>query len=119
MVMDAQLDPLIIQPGAGKELRAFGNVLSVLLSGEYTNGTLSVMSEVTPPGGGPPLHVHSHEDEIFLVSEGWISYFETFYACCAEEFARAEGPRQDRIMAIHQEYGIDLLALRVETKKLR
>ena len=33
------------------------------------------MTELTPPGGGPPLHVHSREDEIFLVIEGRLSYF--------------------------------------------
>lgn len=67
--------PLIIQPGAGYDLHAFGNVLSVMLDGEQTNGLLSIMTELTPPGGGPPLHIHSREDEIFLVTEGRISYF--------------------------------------------
>ena len=74
-MMNASPQPLIIQPGAGKELRAFGNVLSVMLSGEQTGGLLAVMIELTPPGGGPPLHVHDREDEIFLVIEGRLSYF--------------------------------------------
>jgi len=73
--MTGQDRPLIVQPGAGPELQAFGNTLSVLLSGEQTNQVLSVMIETTPPGGGPPLHVHSNEDEIFLVIEGRISYY--------------------------------------------
>lgn len=67
--------PIIIQPGAGKDLRAFGNIGSVMLGGEYTGGTLMVMSELTPPGGGPPLHFHRNEDELFFVVEGQISYF--------------------------------------------
>ena len=67
--------PVIIQPGSGEDLHAFGNILTVMLGGEQTGGTISVMSECTPPGGGPPLHVHSREDEIFLVIEGRISYF--------------------------------------------
>jgi quercetin dioxygenase-like cupin family protein len=46
-----------------------------MLGGEQTDEKLVVMSESTPPGGGPPLHVHSNEDEIFLVVEGRISYF--------------------------------------------
>ena len=73
--MERSLDPMIVQPGAGCDLHAFGNTLSVMLAGENTGGMLSVMVESTPPGGGPPLHVHNHEDEIFLVIEGNIQYY--------------------------------------------
>ena len=73
--MQNRAQPLIIQPGTGKDLNAFGNVLSVMLSGEQTGGTISIMSELTPPGAGPPLHRHNREDEIFIVIEGQISYF--------------------------------------------
>jgi quercetin dioxygenase-like cupin family protein len=73
--MSASCKPVIVQPGQGQELRAFGDVLSVLLGGEQTGGKLAVMFDITPPGGGPPLHVHSREDELFLVVEGRISYF--------------------------------------------
>ena len=73
--MTAQSKPIIVQPGQAQKLHAFGNILSVFLGGEQTNGILSVTSELIAPGGGPPLHVHSHEDEIFLVVEGCISYF--------------------------------------------
>jgi len=73
--MHQHLNPLIVQPGAGTDLHAFGNVLTVMLSGSQTGGTLSVMTEQTPPSGGPPYHVHSREDEIFIVIEGRIRYF--------------------------------------------
>lgn len=73
--MGNQSVPIIVQPGEGKDLHAFGNILTVLIGGEQTCGTLAVMSEATPPGGGPPLHVHSAEDELFLVVEGKICYF--------------------------------------------
>ncbi len=150
--MSAQPKPFIAQPGAGEDLQAFGNILTVMLSGEQTAGTISVMSECTPPGGGPPLHVHSREDEIFLVVEGHLSYyaegqwtevgvggavylpkgcvhcyrnmgttpsrhwiitapsgFEKFFASCAQEFSKTGGPSQERIVEIHQDYGIELL----------
>ena len=72
--MKSTLTPTIVQPGTGKDLHAFGNILTVMLGRDQTSNQLSIMSEVTPPGGGPPLHVHHREDEIFLVIEGRISY---------------------------------------------
>lgn len=66
---------IMVQPGSVPELHAYGDVLSVLLSGEQTGNTLTVMFDVTPPGGGPPPHVHHRDDEFFLVVEGRISYF--------------------------------------------
>jgi len=73
--MPSPVQPAIIQPGMGRELRAFGDVLSVVLGGERTDQTLTVMFDTTPPGGGPPPHFHSREDELFLVVEGRISFF--------------------------------------------
>jgi quercetin dioxygenase-like cupin family protein len=72
--MKSTLTPTIVQPGMGKELHAFGDVLTVMLTGSQTGNQLAVMYEETPPGGGPPPHVHSREDEIFLVMDGRISY---------------------------------------------
>ena len=72
--MNTPLNPIIVLASAGKDLHAFGNILTVMLGGDQTGNQLSIMSEVTPPGGGPPLHVHHREDEIFLVAEGRISY---------------------------------------------
>jgi quercetin dioxygenase-like cupin family protein len=73
--MRTQLKPTIVLSGMGKDLHAFGDVLSVMLGGDQTGGTLTVMLDVTPPGGGPPPHVHSREDELFLVAEGRVSFF--------------------------------------------
>lgn len=73
--MNTMTKPLILQPGMGTDLPAFGNVLSIRLRGEQTGNMISIMLETMPPGGGPPLHVHSREDEIFIVAEGQISYY--------------------------------------------
>lgn len=57
-------------PGDGKVLRALGDEVTVLLSGEQTGGAFTMVQVVSPPGGGPPPHCHTHEDEWFLVVEG-------------------------------------------------
>jgi quercetin dioxygenase-like cupin family protein len=69
------MEPVVVQPGQGRDLHAFGEVLSVVLDGEQTRGSLTVMSAMTPPGVGPPPHLHHNEDELFLVVEGTINYF--------------------------------------------
>ena len=45
-----------------------------LAAGEDTNGRDAVWEAVVPPGGGPPPHVHSREEECFYVLEGEITF---------------------------------------------
>ncbi len=73
--METQAQAVIAQPGTTQALHAFGDTLTVLLDGAQTGGKLTVMLDITLPGGGPPLHVHSREGELFQVVEGRISYF--------------------------------------------
>ena len=65
--------PRFVPPGATRALQVY-NVLSETifckLSGEDTNGAYAVLESITPPDGGPPLHVHTREDECFYILEG-------------------------------------------------
>lgn len=45
-------------------------LITIKASGYQTGGTYALMEDVTAPRGGPPLHVHSREDEAFYVIEG-------------------------------------------------
>jgi quercetin dioxygenase-like cupin family protein len=45
-----------------------------LATGQETNGTYAIWEAIVPPGGGPPPHVHSREDEGFYVLEGEITF---------------------------------------------
>lgn len=47
--------------------------VSVLLDGERTDGGLTVMSSVLAAGDASPLHVHSREDEVFLLLSGSVA----------------------------------------------
>jgi quercetin dioxygenase-like cupin family protein len=72
--MKNELSPVLLQPGSGRVLRAFGEEVTLLLGPEHTGGTFTAFLEVTPPGGGPPPHFHEREDEWFYVLEGRVSF---------------------------------------------
>jgi hypothetical protein len=59
--------PKVVPPGAGKALSVLGDVVTSLVAGADTGGAYAVQQQATPPGGGPPLHRHSREDEGFFV----------------------------------------------------
>jgi len=60
----------IVRPGEGNRVRAFGNEIEFMLSGERTADSLTVGLASVPVGNGPPPHVHHSEDELFLILEG-------------------------------------------------
>lgn len=68
------LTPVIVRPGEGRRLSAFGEEVTVMLDGTQTGGQFTAFVEVTPPGGGPPPHLHEREDEWFYVLEGCVSF---------------------------------------------
>jgi quercetin dioxygenase-like cupin family protein len=65
---------LIIAPDGGDTIHAYGDTAQVMLSGEQTNGSMVVAVGTSPPGGGPPPHLHRSEDEMFIVLEGKIRF---------------------------------------------
>ena len=58
-----------------KSLTIFGETVEILVDGSMTAGTSAVTVQLTPPGGGPPLHSHTREDETFTVLEGEFELF--------------------------------------------
>lgn len=61
-------------PGSGKTFSAVGDKYVFLATGEQTGGAYCLAESVVPPGGGPPPHVHTREDEAFYVLEGEITF---------------------------------------------
>jgi quercetin dioxygenase-like cupin family protein len=43
-------------------------------TGEDTNGKFALIEAIVSPGGGPPPHVHTREDEGFYILEGEIAF---------------------------------------------
>ena len=60
-------------PGKGRTIAVVGDVYRFLATGEDTNGKYALWEAIVPPGGGPPPHVHSREEEGFYILEGEIT----------------------------------------------
>jgi mannose-6-phosphate isomerase-like protein (cupin superfamily) len=53
------------------EPRWYGNSLfEFLIPAAATGGALSVFRSTMPEGFGPPRHIHTREDEVFLIQDG-------------------------------------------------
>ena len=63
--------PYLARPGQHQQLEWLnGDTLSVLLDGAVTNGQLMVGRFDVSRGEAPPWHVHTREDEVFLLIAG-------------------------------------------------
>jgi quercetin dioxygenase-like cupin family protein len=51
-----------------------GDHYTFLVTGEESGGAYFAMEALVPPGGGPPRHIHTREDETFYVLEGEIEF---------------------------------------------
>lgn len=71
-MMDRQ--PTLNKPPKGRTVAVVGDVYRFLATGEDTNGRYALWEALVPPGGGPPPHVHSREEEGFYVLEGEITF---------------------------------------------
>ena len=70
------LSPAVILPGQGRVVEAFGDEITFLLTGAETGGRFTMFLSVTPPGMGPPPHLHVVDDEWFHVLEGRAAFFK-------------------------------------------
>ncbi len=68
------IPPTINTPPQGRTVSVVGDVYRFLVTGEETNGKYATWEALVPPGGGPPPHVHSREEESFYVLEGEITF---------------------------------------------
>lgn len=71
--MAAPHQPTLRKPPQGRTVAVVGDVYRFLATGDDTNGKYALWEAVVPPGGGPPPHVHSREEEGFYVLDGEIA----------------------------------------------
>ena len=67
-------NPTIKIPPQGRIVAVLGDVYRFLATGEDTDGKYALWEATVPPGGGPPPHVHSREEEGFYILEGEITF---------------------------------------------
>jgi quercetin dioxygenase-like cupin family protein len=56
--------------GEGERIWIVGDTMSLKATGDTTGGRLVLIENLTAPGGGPPPHIHTREDEFFYVLDG-------------------------------------------------
>ena len=61
-------------PTEGRTITVVGDVYRFLAVSDDTNGKYAMWEAIVLPGGGPPPHVHSREEESFYILEGEITF---------------------------------------------
>ncbi len=51
-----------------------GDEYQILVDAQNSNNTMTLLNAVVPPNSGPPAHLHSDVDELFVVTEGKIEF---------------------------------------------
>jgi quercetin dioxygenase-like cupin family protein len=59
-----------VAAGEGERIWIVADTMTFKATGESTGGSLVLLENLTAPGGGPPPHLHTHEDEFFYVLDG-------------------------------------------------
>ncbi len=66
--------PILNSPPQGRTIAVVCDVYRFLATGDDTNGKYAMFEAIVPPGGGPPPHVHSREEESFYILQGEITF---------------------------------------------
>jgi predicted ATPase len=56
--------------GDGERIWIVGDTMTLKATGDSTGGSVVLLENLTAPGGGPPPHVHTREDEFWYVLDG-------------------------------------------------
>ena len=56
------------------ESAAGGDIYATLATGEHTSDACFLIHAIVPPGGGPPAHIHTREEEAFFLISGELTF---------------------------------------------
>ena len=66
----------VVQPtDSVKTIFGAGDEFRYLATGDQTDGGYFLVEAIVPPGGGPPFHIQTREEEAFYVLEGQLSCY--------------------------------------------
>ncbi len=76
MPNEGPIEPRIVRPEDhdGVPNAAGGDVYSTLASGKHTHDGYFLTHAIVPPGGGPPAHIHTREEEAFYIIRGELVF---------------------------------------------
>ena len=63
-----------VSQGEGESVWLVGDLITVKVASEDTDGAFTIVEESTPPQGGPPPHLHQQEGEALYVLEGEVEF---------------------------------------------
>lgn len=78
--------PVLAKPDLTNSYWYIGHMLSVLLDSSDTGGKFSLLKMTEPRGLEPPPHIHTREDEIFMLLDG-----EMMFTCGGKNFHAKTG----------------------------
>ena len=62
-------------PRSGRSLWHMGGFMTIHADSQDTNGQFALIEFSGSPGGEPPMHIHTHEDEFFYLLEGKLKVY--------------------------------------------
>src|SRR5687767_7028433 len=67
-------EAIVLGPGEGRRIRVFDATLTVKAGGDQTGGAFDAIELHSPPGEGPPLHLHRRHEEAFYILDGEFTF---------------------------------------------
>jgi len=90
---ESKVAPIALNQDEGEAYWFFGSLVIIKASAESTDGRVAVTENLSPKGGGSPLHVHHKEDEWFYVTEGELTFWVGGETIVAPAGSFVYGPR--------------------------
>ena len=85
---DKRMRPMILRPGAGRDIDLGNFHMSLMASGDDTDQAFSLLEAEEPANFGPPMHIHHDAAEAFYVIDGEYVIFidDEEHVCPAGSF---------------------------------
>lgn len=87
-VLPGKPAPYVLRRGEGEHAKLFGDLFTVLLSGDETEGQFGIITADSPAGDIIPTHSHNQTHETFYVLDGKVRLY----------FEDAEGAQQTQLL---------------------